>query len=71
MILEGANFTSIGDRVTSATHTKSIQVYNEVSNCWDLVGNLPLGRGGSPAVNIGNDRIIVLGGQTLKDKITN
>jgi len=64
VILGGAKW--IEDRVI---RTKDIHVFNKTIHSWDIVGNLPLARGGPAAITI-CDQIMVLGGRNAGGQMT-
>jgi len=63
VILGGAKV--IEDRVI---RTKEIYAFNKINHRWDVVGHLPLARGGPAAVTVGD--IIVLGGRNAGGQMT-
>ena len=53
------------------TYTSDIHKLNKVSHSWEAIGHIPSARSRSAAVSTADNRVIVLGGQDDKYKVTN
>ena len=66
LVMGGAKLLTDSNAFTS---TSSIRMFNNISDKWDVIGQMPFERR-APAAAVVSDKIVVIGGVNYKDQVT-